>query len=267
MTGSKLPASMLGLASKLKASADANRPTSAQFMKFAKGEWLWGSEDTLTESDAEWVINPESFVHGWVAWGNKELGNPGKLVGEVLVSITDPITLERDLPQVEGEWGKQVGFQMMCLTGVDEGVQVLFKSSSRGGLALYSSAVLMVEKKITAGDPELAPVVLLSSSSYSSKTYGKIHTPQVNYVKWLGLEELRDLAGAAEEDFEDEELGEEEVVEEVVEKKSKPAKATRGRSRGASTKGSVFDSKEQEGEDTKEDPPKETRPRRSRRRG
>ncbi len=34
------------------------------------GHWIYGAEQTEVESDSTWAVNPFSFIHGYIAWGD-----------------------------------------------------------------------------------------------------------------------------------------------------------------------------------------------------
>ncbi len=37
------------------------------------GHWVFGADQTEVEDDSLWAINPFSFVHGFIAWGDGEV--------------------------------------------------------------------------------------------------------------------------------------------------------------------------------------------------
>jgi len=150
-----------------------------------EGNWVFGGDNIEVEDGALWAINTYSMSHGWVAWidGQKE--------GEVMVPFNEP------LPEIEGEgWDAQVGFQLACISGEDEGTQVTFFSSSNGGKKAYSAIYDAI-----ADRPEQEyefPVIELSQSSWQSKKYGKIYEPVFLAKDWANKEtELLGGNGAA----------------------------------------------------------------------
>jgi hypothetical protein len=34
------------------------------------GHWVFGADQTEIEEDSQWAVNPFSFVHGFIAWGD-----------------------------------------------------------------------------------------------------------------------------------------------------------------------------------------------------
>jgi len=45
------------------------------------GHWVFGADQDEVEDDSQWAINPFSFVHGFIAWGNAEV------LGEKMVGV------------------------------------------------------------------------------------------------------------------------------------------------------------------------------------
>ena len=76
------------------------------------GHWIYGAEQTEVESDSTWAVNPFSFIHGYIAWGD------GEVLGEMMVPVTEP---KPELPPVphgaKKGWEVQVGMSLKCLSG------------------------------------------------------------------------------------------------------------------------------------------------------
>ena len=49
------------------------------------GHWVFGADQTEVEDDSTWAVNPFSFVHGFIAWGD------GEVLGEKMVSVSQPL--------------------------------------------------------------------------------------------------------------------------------------------------------------------------------
>lgn len=229
---------MSALAQKLVASASEIKTVNIQYMKFAKGEWSWGAEETEVEKASLWVVNPQSFVHGWIGWGDKAHKTQGERLGEKIVPVTEDMPLKGSLPDIEGEWMKQIGFQLLCLSGDDRDVAVMFKGSSKGALDLYSDLVTEVSERIISKTPDVAPVVMLEEGFYKHKTYGRIAIPAFEYVEWVSLAKLQEMTAQAtpDDDEEEEEIDlveETVVVKETVEvvEEPKPTRTRRKRAR------------------------------------
>ena len=199
-------ANIMDLAKGLQQSAAAADDGASSFMKFTKyGDWVWGTEDTETEEASLWLVHPQGFKHGYIAWGDKAHDNYGEKLGEISIPATEPLPLESSLVEVAGNWAKQISMQLMCIEGMDEGVRVTFNSNSVGGRKAYAKVVNEVITKIKSGDDAMCPVVKLSSDSYVHPKYKKIFTPVIEIVDWKTLAELNaTLDASAIEDKSDE---------------------------------------------------------------
>ncbi len=49
------------------------------------GHWIYGAEQTEVESDSTWAVNPFSFIHGYIAWGD------GTVLAEKMVPVSEPL--------------------------------------------------------------------------------------------------------------------------------------------------------------------------------
>ena len=211
-------ANMADLAKGLKQSAQNVDSGGGNFMKFAKGEWTWGAEETEVEEDALWAVHPNGFQHGWIAWGDKEHNNDGTKLGETMCTATEPLPFEKDLPEIEGEWVQQIAMQLVCLSGIDKGVKLTFNSCSTGGRKAYADVINAVVTEITAGNDGVCPAVTLGVDSYKHKTFGKTFVPIITIKSWKTLADLNAILDAADSDDEPEE--EVKKVEKKTAKKS-----------------------------------------------
>ena len=79
-----LPA-VASLATSLRSIATDVGPAGVVILKMDKtGHWVFGADQTEVEDDATWAINPFSFVHGFIAWGD------GEVLGEKMASVSQP---------------------------------------------------------------------------------------------------------------------------------------------------------------------------------
>ena len=49
------------------------------------GHWVFGADQTEVEEGSQWAVNPFSFIHGFIAWGD------GEPLGEKMVGISQPL--------------------------------------------------------------------------------------------------------------------------------------------------------------------------------
>jgi hypothetical protein len=64
------------------------------------GHWVYGADQTEVEDDSIWAVNPFSFVHGYIAWGD------GVVLAEKMTSISNPKPQSTPRQQVQRAAGK-----------------------------------------------------------------------------------------------------------------------------------------------------------------
>ena len=147
------------------------------------GHWVFGADQTEIEDDSTWAINPFSFVHGFIAWGD------GEVVGEKMVSVSQPLPeLDVAPPQAKKGWETQVGMSLKCLTGEDEGMEARYTTTSVGGKRSVQSLALAIAAQVEKDQTKPVPVVRLKKDHYTHKSYGKIFTPVFEVVEWIGMD-------------------------------------------------------------------------------
>ncbi len=69
------------------------------------GHWVYGADQTEAEDDSRWAVNPFSFVHGFIAWGD------GEVLAEKMASVTQPLPeLDTPPPGAKKGWESQVSW-------------------------------------------------------------------------------------------------------------------------------------------------------------
>jgi len=146
------------------------------------GHWVFGADQTEVEEDSTWAVNPFSFVHGFIAWGD------GEVLGEKMVSVSQPLPeLEAAPPMARKGWETQVGMSMKCLSGEDKGMEVRYTTTSVGGKRSVQALAVAIATQVDA-DPKLpVPIVLLEKEHYSHKSYGRIYTPIFKITSWMSM--------------------------------------------------------------------------------
>ena len=139
-------------------------------------------------------MNPSSISEGYAAWGK------GELLGEEMAPMAGVPVLATSLPDVGTKWTKQIAFVLKCLNGEDAGTQVLYKTTSKGGLKAFNKLLSELIEQIEKDGTHIVPVITLEMDSYKHKEYGKIYTPIFNVKDWLDFDGLKD---ADEEDDDD----------------------------------------------------------------
>jgi hypothetical protein len=156
------------------------------------GHWVFGADQTEVEDDSLWAVNPFSFVHGYIAWGE------GVPLGERMVSVAKPLP-ELDAPPqgAKNGWEMQIGFALACTKGEDEGLQVRYSATSSGGKRAAQTLAVTIADQVDKAPNKPVPVVRLKKEHYQHKSYGRIFTPVFEIVDWLPLD-----TGAADGDGE-----------------------------------------------------------------
>ena len=176
-------------------------PSGVVLLKMDKtGHWVFGADQTEVEDHSTWAVNPFSFVHGFIAWGD------GEVLGEKMVSVSQPLPeLDAAPPNAKRGWEVQVGMSLKCLSGEDEGMEARFTTTSVGGKRAVQTLALELAAQVEKNQDKPVPVVRLKKDHYNHKSYGKIFTPVFEVVEWVSMdgpakaEEAAEAAPAAEE--------------------------------------------------------------------
>lgn len=154
------------------------------YVKMGKdGTWTHGTDELEIEPESTWAVNPSSFETGYSAFDAN-----GARVGEEMRGMNEPPLHVNDLPPVGAPWLPQIGFQVCCLSGEDNGLQGMINQRSRGGMSESTKLLSQIIDRVQKGDPNVVAVVHLRNSSYKHSKYGKIFTPVYEIVEWLPLD-------------------------------------------------------------------------------
>ena len=147
------------------------------------GHWVYGADQTEVEDDATWAVNPFSFVHGFIAWGD------GEVLGEKMVSVAQPLPeLDVAPPGAKKGWEPQVGMSLKCLSGEDEGMEARYTVTSVGGKRAVQTLAVAIATQVEKDQSKPVPIVRLKKDHYSHKSYGKIYTPVFEIVDWVSMD-------------------------------------------------------------------------------
>lgn len=147
------------------------------------GHWVFGADQTEVEDDATWAINPFSFVHGFIAWGE------GDVLGEKMVPVSSPLP-ELDAAPAGSKrgWETQVGMSLKCLSGEDKDMDARYTVTSVGGKRAVQALALAIAAQVDKDQSKPVPVVRLKKEHYMHKSYGRIYTPVFDIVEWIGMD-------------------------------------------------------------------------------
>ena len=102
----------------------------------------------------------------------------------------DPASLPKHLDADGNQWPWKpaTSVQLKCVSGEDEGEEVIYKPSSVGGANVMQKLLDELEKQLDAGTDEIVPVVELTTDNYQHKQYGKTYVPQFDIVEWVTMD-------------------------------------------------------------------------------
>ena len=158
------------------------------------GHWVFGADQTEVEDDSLWAINPFSFVHGFIAWGD------GEVLGEKMASVSQPLpVLDEAPPQAKKGWESQVGISLKCISGDDKGMEARYTTTSVGGKRSVQMLAVALADQVEKDQNKPVAVVRLKKDHYAHKSYGKIYTPVFEIVEWVSMDaEATDVKVEAE---------------------------------------------------------------------
>ena len=170
-------------------------PTGTVIIKMDKtGHWVFGADQEEVEADSTWAVNPFSFVHGFIAWGD------GDVLGEKMVSVSEPLPEMDDAPPMAKRgWEVQVGMSLKCLTGEDKGMEARYTTTSAGGKRGVQTLAVAIAEMVDKDPSKPVPVVLLKKEHYQHKSYGRIYTPLFDIQSWVSMDGEEPAIAEAEE--------------------------------------------------------------------
>jgi hypothetical protein len=146
------------------------------------GHWVFGAEQTEIEEGSTWAVNPLSFVHGFIAWGD------GEVLAEKMVSIANPLPdLDEAPPTAKKGWESQVGMSLKCVSGEDKGLEARYTVTSVGGKRAVQTLAVALADQVEKDQSKPVAIVRLKKDSYQHKSYGKIYTPVFDIVEWVSM--------------------------------------------------------------------------------
>jgi hypothetical protein len=181
-SGANLP-SVVSLSTALRTIAnDVSASTTAIIKMDRTGHWVFGADQTEAEEDSRWAVNPFSFVHGFIAWGD------GEVLAEKLVSVTEPLPeLEPAPPGAKKGWEPQTGLSLKCISGDDAGMEARFTTTSVGGRKAVQALAVAVATQVDKDKEKPVAIIKLGKDHYTHKSYGRIYTPVFEVLEWVSM--------------------------------------------------------------------------------
>ena len=176
-------------------STDVSAAGGVAIIKMDKGgHWVFGAEQTEIEADSTWAVNPFSFVHGFIAWGD------GEVLGEKMTSVANPLPeLDAAPAGAKKGWESQVGMSLQCVSGEDKGTECRYTVTSVGGKRAVQTLAVALADQVEKDQSKPVAIVRLRKDSYAHKSYGKIYTPGFEIVEWVSMDGEEAEAAPAEE--------------------------------------------------------------------
>ena len=180
--GANLPA-VASLATSLRKLESAAGPAGIVILKMDRtGHWVFGADQTEVEEGSNWAVNPFSFVHGFIAWGD------GEVLGEKMASVSDPLPeLDAAPPGAKKGWETQVGMSLKCITGEDTGMEARFTTTSVGGKRAVQELAVAIAAQVDKDQTTPVPIVTLGNEHYQHKSYGRLYTPSFGILEWVSV--------------------------------------------------------------------------------
>lgn len=158
------------------------------------GHWVFGADQDEVEPGSKWAVNPYSFVHGFIAWGD------GSVLGEKMAPMTEPLPeVDAAPPGASKGWEMQIGFSLKCISGVDAGMEARYTATSVGGKRSVQTLALAVAEQAEKDQTKIVPVITLGRDHYQHKSYGRIYTPVFDVQEWMSMDGPEAQADAAED--------------------------------------------------------------------
>lgn len=165
-------------------SLESAAPSASVILKMDKtGHWVYGADQTEAEDDSRWAVNPFSFVHGFIAWGD------GEVLAEKMASVTQPLPeLDAAPPGAKKGWEQQVGLMLKCISGEDAGMEARYTTTSVGGKRAVQTLASEIATQVDKDPTRPVPVIVLKKDHYQHKSYGRIYTPVFEVVEWVSMD-------------------------------------------------------------------------------
>ena len=170
------------------------------------GDWVFGKEDNAIEEGAEVIANPLSIKQGFCCWTDRGSNVKNKNMGDEMFALNEKAPMKSELPVYHDEesgpnplaWKEQVQIDLKFLDGKYKGQEVLYKTSSVGGLRAMGELIEAILDRLSSGTPFVCPIIALSSAHYQHPNWGRTYNPVFTIVGWA------DMHGNEEEEGGDE---------------------------------------------------------------
>lgn len=170
----------------VKASAKVQSNAGLMILKMDRlGDWIYGPENLPVDDGVLVAFNPSTFQHGGVWWED------GKIKDEQMVPVTAPDPWYAEgLAEAPGDWSQQMSVEGVLVGGPDDGEEIIYKTSSLGGLEAIGTLAMEVANALDSDEPEkCVPIVRLGNTFYQHKKYGKVYKPVLEVVQFITFDD------------------------------------------------------------------------------
>ena len=183
----QIPAATLASAlKKSKVDTSASAGSGVSYLTFSgnDGSYALGPEQEDV-AGCSIVINPSSFVHGWILWHQQV---PTKALTSFVNELPEKIPGKGRDEAAEAR-GFQAAFLPVDGEEADETI-IEYTTNSYGGRKAIDAVLNEMILRANGGEEVfLCPVISLESDSYMNKNYGKeIHTPSFKVLDWMSVD-------------------------------------------------------------------------------
>jgi hypothetical protein len=158
--------------------------TQHTYLKYSKGEWLAGMEESVIDDTEQFAVDMRELRKGFICW--KDNAPAGEVMRPLIGGQPARRSELEEIPDSDG-WQEQAS---VVLRSMESGEMLEFKTSSKGGVSALGELVKEFTDRARRGDQNHVPVVVLKSTSYKHKAYGKVYKPVLEVVDWLGIAPL-----------------------------------------------------------------------------
>jgi hypothetical protein len=155
-----------------------------RFVREGSGTYVVGQKKVAVEAGSRWAFNPTTFCWGYVAFDKNNKAH------ERLVSAGKPKPDVTTLPDVGGKWQDAMSVNVKCVSGIDKGLEAVFKASTDGALKEVTRLLEAVRDRLDADeeDRNIVPIATLEKDSYAHKEFGRVWVPVFEIVEWVTLD-------------------------------------------------------------------------------
>jgi hypothetical protein len=154
------------------------------FKREGSGTYVVGQKKVVVEAGSLWAFNPTTFCWGYVAFSKDNK------VHERLVSVSKSKPDVTTLPDVGAKWQDAMTVNVKCLSGIDKGLEAVFKASTDGCIKEVMRLLEKVRDQLNAGghDGKIVPIATLEKDSYQHGEFGRVWIPVFEIVEWVTLD-------------------------------------------------------------------------------